>query len=58
MCMNILPARTYMRLRIPGTPESQKKASYPLDLKLCLVGSHHTGSGNQTWVFIKSNKCF
>ena len=35
----------------------QKRESDPLGLELQMVGSHHVGVGNQTWVLWKSNPC-
>lgn len=54
MCnLHVYMCTTY----VSSTLRGQKRVLDPLKMELHIAVSHHLGSGNQTFVFCKSNTC-
>lgn len=57
MCVSVLSVCVCMsvcQLCVPGARGGQKKASFPLELKLIIVSSY-VSAGNQIWGLWKSS---
>ena len=57
ICLGVLPACIFCTSCACTSCGGQKGLSYPVELKLQMLVSHHIGAGNGTWGLWKNIQC-